>query len=46
VKAGGRQNLLLDPENGGNASCFEARFLLDLFSDPEDGIDMFLRNVG
>jgi hypothetical protein len=28
------------------ATCFHAGFLLGLFSDPEDGGDMFLRNVG
>jgi hypothetical protein len=27
-------------------SCFHAGFLLDLCFDPEDGGDMFLRNVG
>jgi hypothetical protein len=26
--------------------CFHAGFLLGLFFDPEDGGDMFLRNVG
>jgi hypothetical protein len=28
------------------ATCFHAGFLLSLFFDPEDGGDMFLRNVG
>jgi hypothetical protein len=28
------------------ATCFQAGFLLGLFSDPEDGGDMFLRNIG
>jgi hypothetical protein len=28
------------------ATCFHAGFLLALFFDPEDGSDMFLRNVG
>jgi hypothetical protein len=28
------------------AVCFYAGFLLRLFFDPEDGSDMFLRNVG
>jgi hypothetical protein len=28
------------------ATCFHAGFLLGLFLDPEDGGDMFLRNVG
>jgi hypothetical protein len=28
------------------ATCFPAGFLLGLFCDPEDGGDMFLRNVG
>jgi hypothetical protein len=28
------------------ATCFHAGFLLALFFDPEDGGDMFLRNVG
>jgi hypothetical protein len=28
------------------ATCFDAGFLLSLFFDPEDGGDMFLRNVG
>jgi hypothetical protein len=27
-------------------TCFHAGFLLDLFFDPEDGGEMFLRNVG
>jgi hypothetical protein len=27
-------------------TCFHAGFLLGLFFDPEDGSDMFLRNVG
>jgi hypothetical protein len=27
-------------------TCFHAVFFLGLFSDPEDGGDMFLRNVG
>jgi hypothetical protein len=27
-------------------ACFHAGFLLSLFFDPEDGGDMFLRNVG
>jgi hypothetical protein len=27
-------------------TCFYAGFLLGLFFDPEDGGDMFLRNVG
>jgi hypothetical protein len=27
------------------ATCFYAGFLLGLFFDPEDGGDMFLRNV-
>jgi hypothetical protein len=27
-------------------TCFDAGFLLGLFSDPEDGGDMFLRNAG
>jgi hypothetical protein len=28
------------------ATCFHAGFLLDLFFDPEDLGDMFLRNIG
>jgi hypothetical protein len=28
------------------ATCFQAGFLLGLSFDPEDGGDMFLRNVG
>jgi hypothetical protein len=28
------------------ATCFHAGFLLGLLFDPEDGRDMFLRNVG
>jgi hypothetical protein len=28
------------------ATCFHAGFLLGLYFDPEDGGDMFLRNVG
>jgi hypothetical protein len=28
-----------------NRRCFHAVFLLSLFFDPEDGGDMFLRNV-
>jgi hypothetical protein len=27
------------------ATCFRAGFLLGLFIDPEDGVDMFLQNV-
>jgi hypothetical protein len=27
-------------------TCFHADFLLGLFSDLEDGVDMFLRNFG
>jgi hypothetical protein len=27
------------------ATCFHAGFLLEVFFDPEDGGDMFLRNV-
>jgi hypothetical protein len=27
-------------------NCFHAGFLIGLFFDPEDGGDMFLRNVG
>jgi hypothetical protein len=27
------------------ATCFHAGFLLGLFFDPEDGGDMFIRNV-
>jgi hypothetical protein len=32
-------------EAGSNPSLPQAGFLLDLFFDPEDGGDMFLRNV-
>jgi hypothetical protein len=28
------------------STCFLSAFLLDLFTDPEDGGDIFLRNVG
>jgi hypothetical protein len=28
------------------ATCFHSGFLLGIFFDPEDGCDMFLRNVG
>jgi hypothetical protein len=28
------------------ATCFHAPFLLGLFFHPEDGCDMFLRNIG
>jgi hypothetical protein len=28
------------------ATCFHYGFLLSVFVDPEDGSDMFLRNVG
>jgi hypothetical protein len=28
------------------ATCIQAYFLLGLFFDPEDGSEMFLRNVG
>jgi hypothetical protein len=28
------------------ATCFQAGFLLSLFFNPEEGGDMFLRNVG
>jgi hypothetical protein len=28
------------------ATCFQAGFLLGIFLDPEDGGDMFFRNVG
>jgi hypothetical protein len=34
-----KQNLLL-------ATCFHADYFLGLFFDPEDGGNMFLRNVG
>jgi hypothetical protein len=33
-------------EGGKQAIFFHAGFLLGLFFDPEDGCDMFLRNVG
>jgi hypothetical protein len=45
VKAGGklsREEYSLDYF----AICFHAGFLLGLFFDPEEGGDMFLRNVG
>jgi hypothetical protein len=28
------------------ATCFRVGFLLGIFFDPEDRVDMFLRNVG
>jgi hypothetical protein len=28
------------------ATCFHAGFLLGLFLDPVEGVDMFFRNVG
>jgi hypothetical protein len=34
------------PRNQLLATCFHAGFLLGLFFDPEDGGDMFLRNIG
>jgi hypothetical protein len=33
-------------KNNPFATCFHAGFLLGVFFDPEDGSDMFLRNIG
>jgi hypothetical protein len=30
----------------GLATCFHSGFLIGVFFDPEDGDDMFLRNIG
>jgi hypothetical protein len=39
LKAGGKESRWL-------ATCLLAGFLLTYFFDPEDGGDMFLRNIG
>jgi hypothetical protein len=40
MKAGGKRRIIL------LATCFHAGFMLNYFFDPEDGSDMFFRNVG
>jgi hypothetical protein len=35
----------MTPQSALLATCFDAGFLLALFFDPEDGGDVFLRNV-
>jgi hypothetical protein len=42
------QKNISPPSSGSRAllsACFQADFLLDLFFDPEDGGDEFLRNI-
>jgi hypothetical protein len=44
--SGGHEEFFLQGYKALLATCFQAGFMLNLFFDPEEGGDMFLRNIG